>query len=30
VLALERAGIDAVLVRSTRVAELVGAQPPDV
>jgi hypothetical protein len=30
VVALERAGIDAVLVRSARVAELVGAQPPDV
>jgi hypothetical protein len=30
VLALERAGIDAVLVRSSRVAELVGSQPPDV
>ena len=30
VLALERAGIDAVLVGEGRVAELVGAQPPDV
>jgi hypothetical protein len=30
VLALERAGIDAVLVGAGRVAELVGAQPPDV
>jgi hypothetical protein len=30
VLALERAGIDAVLVSPGRVAELVGAQPPDV
>jgi len=30
VLALERAGIDAVLVPSARVAELVGEQPPEV
>jgi hypothetical protein len=30
VLALERAGIDAVLVHSARVAELVGEQPPEV
>jgi indole-3-glycerol phosphate synthase len=30
VLALERAGVDAVLVGTGRVAELVGAQPPDV
>jgi indole-3-glycerol phosphate synthase len=30
VLALERAGIDAVLVHSGRVAELVGDQPPEV
>jgi len=30
VLALERAGIDAVLVSSARVAELVGERPPEV
>jgi hypothetical protein len=30
VLALERAGVDAVLVRATRVADLVGDQPLDV
>jgi hypothetical protein len=30
VLALERAGIDAVLVATPHVGELVGAQPPDV
>ncbi|MBV8397103.1 MAG: hypothetical protein JO064_12720, partial [Actinobacteria bacterium] len=30
VLALERAGVDAVLVQGARVAELVGARPPDV
>jgi len=30
VLALERAGIDAVLVPSARVAELVGERPPEV
>jgi hypothetical protein len=30
VLALERAGIDAVLVGAGHVAELVGSQPPDV
>jgi hypothetical protein len=30
VLALERAGVDAVLVRSARVADLVGDQPLDV
>ena len=30
VLALERAGIDAVLVHSGRVAELVGTRPPEV
>jgi hypothetical protein len=30
VLALERAGVDAVLIRDGRVSELVGARPPDV
>ena len=30
VLALERAGIDAVLVGAGRIADLVGAQPPSV
>jgi indole-3-glycerol phosphate synthase len=30
VLALERAGIDAVLVPAGSVAELVGERPPDV
>ena len=30
VLALERAGVDAVIVTSGNVAELVGGQPPEV